>query len=308
MRILMVGAGATGGFFGGKLVEAGRDVTFLLRERRAEQIREHGLEIIAPSGNLTVHPKVVTAEQLRDKQESFDLTVISTKAYQLHTAMGDFAPAVGQATMLLPILNGMRQFSVLDERFGTEHVLGGCARIYSEMDEQGRIHQSKGPNQINYGERSGERSERILSVDQALRDAGFQASLEPDILATLWQKWWFLSTLSATCVLGRGVVGDIAAVVPYGPALARAVVAEGAAITKANGYPIEESVLLHHIDTMTQAGSTLSSSMYRDLIKGAPVEADHILGDLVDRAKGVSAPLVAAAYVQLKVYEAARAN
>jgi 2-dehydropantoate 2-reductase len=308
MRILMVGAGATGGFFGGKLVEAGRDVTFLLRERRAAQIRESGLEIITPSGDLTIHPKVVTVEQLRESTESFDLIVLSTKAYQLRAAMEDLAPAVGQTTMLLPIQNGMLQFSMLDERFGKEHVLGGCARIYAEMDERGRIHQSTGPSQINYGELSGERSERILSVDQALRDAGFQAVLEPDILATLWQKWWFLASLSATCVLGRGVVGNIAAVVPYGPAFARAVVEECAAITKVNGYPIEESALLHHIDTMTQPGSTLSSSMYRDLIKGAPVEADHILGDLVDRAKGVSAPLVAAAYVQLKVYEAARAN
>jgi len=308
MRILMVGAGATGGFFGGKLTEAGRDVTFLLRERRADQIRDRGLEIITPSGDLTIHPRVATAEQLRESRESFDLIVLTTKAYQLQAAMEDLAPAVGQATMLLPILNGMRQFSMLDERFGPERVLGGCARIYAEMDEQGRIHQSAGPSQINYGERSGERSERILSVDQALRGAGFQTVLEPDILATLWQKWWFLASLSAACVVGRGVVGDIAAVLPYGPALARAVVEECAAITQANGYPIAGSALLHHIDTMTQAGSTLSSSMYRDLIKGAPVEADHILGDLVDRAKGVSAPLVAAAYVQLKVYEAARAK
>jgi 2-dehydropantoate 2-reductase len=130
MRILMVGAGATGGFFGGKLVEAGRDVTFLLRERRAEQIRERGLEIIRRSGDLTLHPKVVTAERLRENQESFDLIVLSTKAYQFQAAMEDFAPAVGQATMLLPILNGMRQLSMLDERFGAEHVLGGCPIVH----------------------------------------------------------------------------------------------------------------------------------------------------------------------------------
>jgi 2-dehydropantoate 2-reductase len=308
MRILMVGAGATGGFFGGKLVEAGRDVTFLLRERRAEQIRERGLEIIAPGGDLTIHPKVVTAEQLRKEQESYDLIVLSTKAYQFQTAMEDVAPAVGRETLLLPILNGMRQLSMMDERFGAEHVLGGCARIYSEMDERGRIHQFSGPSQINYGELSGDRSERILSVDRAIRDAGFQAILEADILATLWQKWWFLASLSATCVLARGVVGDIAGVVAYGAAFARAVVEECAGITKANGYPIEEPVFLQHIDTMTQVGSTLSSSMYRDLMKGAPVEADHILGDLLDRANGLPAPLVTAAYVQLKVYEASRAS
>jgi len=308
MRILMVGAGATGGFFGGKLVEAGRDVTFLLRERRAEQIRERGLEIITPGGDLTIHPKVVTAEQLRKKQESYDLIVLSTKAYQFQTAMEDFAPAVGRETLLLPILNGMRQLAMMDERFGAEHVLGGCARVYSEMDERGRIHQFSGPSQIKYGELSGDRSERILSVDRAIRDAGFQAILESDILATLWQKWWFLASLSATCVLARGVVGDIAGVVSYGAAFARAVVEECAGIAKANGYPIEESVFLQHIDTMTQVGSTLSSSMYRDLMKGAPVEADHILGDLLDRANGLPTPLVTAAYVQLKVYEATRAS
>ncbi len=306
MRILMVGAGATGGFFGGKLVAAGRDVTFLLRERRAQQISEHGLQLVDHQGKqLTVHPKTLSAEDLRQRPQPFDLIVLSTKAYQLEAAMDDIAPAVGPATMLLPILNGMRQFPLLDARFGPHRVLGGSVRIVADLDERGRIHQMTSLDEISYGERSRERTARILALDQTLQNVGFTAILQPDILATLWQKWWILASLGAICVLTRGTVGQ-AAQVPQGPALALAILAECTAIATANGYPPNPDMLAQHQARYTEPGSTLTSSLYRDMTKGASVEADHIFGDLLDHAKGVPAPLLTAAYVQLKVYEAGR--
>lgn len=305
MRILMVGAGATGGYFGGRLVQAGRDLTFLLRAKRAEQVRAHGLQIVSPLGDVTVQIKVITAEELRARGEAYDLIVISTKAYQLEGAMHDIAPAVGPQTMLLPILNGMRQLSILGERFGAEHVLGGSVRIVADTDEDGRIHQKSKLGELSYGEQSGELTARIGAVDKAMQGAGFEAILQPDILATLWQKWWILASLGSICVLARGTIGQ-AAEAPRGPAFARALVKECTDIAQANGYPPNEAMLADHLQRMTEKGSALTSSMYRDMLKGAPVEADQILGDLLDRAKEVAAPLLTASFVQLKVYEAGR--
>lgn len=306
MRILMVGAGATGGFYGGLLLKAGRDVTFLVRSGRARQIRAHGLEVLTHTGeHLVLHPPLVSAEDLRQTRPHFDLVVISTKSYQLAGAMDDIAPVVDEGTMLLPILNGMHQFAVLDERFGKERVLGGSVRIVSDLDEHGRIHQMNALDQMNYGERSGERTARILAVDAAMQGAGFEATLQPDILNTLWQKWVLLASMGAICVLARGNAGQVAQA-PYGDTFAQAVIAECAAIATRNGYAPDPALVSMHVKRMVEPGSTLTSSMYRDMSKGAPVEADHVLGDLLSRAQGVAAPLLTAAYVQLKIYEGQR--
>lgn len=305
MRILVVGAGATGGFYGGRLAEAGRDVTFLVRERRAQQIREHGLEMVTPQGKTTLRPRLISAAELREGKPSFDLVIVAPKAYQLEEAIGDFAPAIGPDTMVLPILNGMRHMDILAERFGAERVLGGTVRLVSTLDLQGRVHQLTALNEMSYGEPSGEMTPRIRAVDAAMQGAGFAAMLQADIMAMLWQKWWILASMGVICVLARGTMGEVAEV-PRGSEFVHRVVKECTAIAAVNGYPANERVLAVEIDRMTERGSALTSSMYRDMIKGAPVEVDHILGDLLDRAKNVDTPLLTAAYVQLKVYEAGR--
>lgn len=310
MRILVVGAGSTGGFFGGMLARAGRDVTFLLRENRARQVQESGLVIVTPKETVTLRPNVVTAAELLEfggefGQEPFDLTVISTKSYGLEGAMEDIGPAVGPKTMILPILNGMRQIAVLTERFGAKRVLGGSVRIVADLDADGRVHQKTALGELSYGELSAERTQRIEAVDGEMRGAGFEALLQPDIVATLWQKWWILASIGVICVLARGTTGQ-AASAPGGEAFVRAVIGECTAIARANGYPPDEAMLADHTERLLDKGSPLTSSMYRDMTKGAPVEADHVLGDLLARARGVETALVRAAYVQLKVYEAGR--
>jgi 2-dehydropantoate 2-reductase len=305
MRILMVGAGATGGFYGGLLAKAGRDVTFLVRANRAQQLREAGLEIVTPEGSFVVRPKLITATELRDAAQVFDLIIISPKAYQLEVAMEDFAPAVGAETMLLPILNGMRHLDLLDARFGAERVLGGTVRIVSDLDTAGRVHRLTSLDEMSYGERTGGRTARVEAVDEAMQGAGFDARLQPDILATMWQKWWILASMGAICVLAGGTIGEAAAA-PYGEEIALQVVKECTEIASAHGYVPDPAMLASHRRRMVERGSTLTSSMYRDMIKGAPVEADHILGDLLSRAKDVETALLKAAYLQLKVYEAGR--
>ena len=305
MRILVIGAGAVGGYFGGRLAAAGRDVTFLVRAARAEQLRRSGLKIFDPHGDVSVQPKLLLAEELKARPETFDLIVVSTKAYALEAAMEDFAPAVGSATVILPLLNGLRHLEALDARFGAEKVVGGFTYIVADMDAEGGVHSMTQLHDLSFGERDKAVTARIQAIDEMLRGAGFDAYLKPDILAAMWQKWALLAAMGAITCLMRGSIGAVVAA-PGGAETARAIIAECVAMATANGYPPEATALAMMTQRLTEAGSPLTASMYRDLQRGSRVEADHILGDLLERGRkhGVEAPLVRAAYVQLSVYSA----
>jgi len=303
MRILVIGAGAVGGYFGGRLANAGRDVTFLVREARKAQLERGGLQVFDPYGDFTVRPKLVTADQL--KAGEFDLILLSTKAYSLDAAMDDFAPAVGDATVIVPLLNGMRHLDALDARFGAERVVGGSVQIIGDMDAEGRVHSLGRLHDLNYGERDKSVTARMEAIDATLKGCGFEANLKADILAMMWQKWTLLAALGAITCLLRGSIGAVMAA-PGGPETARAIAAECIAIAAANGYPPEEKFHAVMLQRLTEVGSSLTASMYRDLQKGAAVEADHILGDLLARGekRGVEARLVRAAFAQLSIYSA----
>lgn len=309
MRMLVIGAGAVSGYFGAKLVQAGRDVTFLLRPGRAEKVRKEGLRIAEPGADFTVRPEVLTADALRAAPQVFDVVLLGVKAYQLEQAMQDFAPAVGERTLILPLLNGMRHLELLAERFGRDKVLGGWSRISSDLEPDGtvRVFAGYSPNIIQFGEMQGGVTERTAAVHALLDGAGFPAELVPNIMAGMWNKWFLLASLAATTCLLRGPVGEIAAV-RWGAETARGIVAECAAVVAAEGYPQETKAIEEHYVRMTKPGSGLTASMFRDVIKGAPVEAEHTLGDLLARAeaKKVQAPLTKAAYVQLMVFDRSR--
>ena len=309
MRILVIGAGAVGGYFGGRLAAAGRDVTFLVRAGRAEQLRRTGLEIFDPYGDVTIQPKLLTAEELKARPETFDLILLSTKAYSLESAMEDFAPAVGDATAILPLLNGMRHLDALDARFGAEHVLGGTTYIVADMDAEGRVHSMTRLHDLTFGERDRRVTERIKAIETTLMGAGIDVRLRPDIVATMWQKWTMLASAGAITCLLRGSIGAVVAA-PGGVETVNAIVDECMAIASANGYPPENAEYgAEYASTrrrLVEPGSSLVTSMYRDLQKGARVEADQILGCLLEQGRlhGVEAPLVRAAYAQLCVYSA----
>jgi len=310
MRILVIGAGAVGGYFGARLQKAGRDVTFLVRERRAEQLRRSGLRVIETQTGVdfTVQPKLLSAAELRGKPESFDLVLLSTKAYQLAAAIEDFAPAVGRETVILPLLNGMSHLDALAARFGKKAVLGGSTRISADLDAEGRvIDMDELLHDIHFGELDAKVTPRIQAIDAVISGCGFHTVLEADITGFMWNKWTFLSALAAiTCML-RGSIGAIEAV-RYGAQTELAVLAESNAIATANGHPMPEAFLAAVQKRFTLPGSDLTASMYRDMMRGAPVEVEHILGELLARAKGVDAPLLRAAFVQLSVYNNARAE
>ncbi|HXN98712.1 MAG TPA: ketopantoate reductase family protein [Candidatus Acidoferrales bacterium] len=305
MRILVVGAGAVGGYFGGRLVQAGRDVTFLVLPKRAEQLQTQGLQIVSPMhGDFVARPKTITAAQIASP---YDVIFLSVKSYSLAAAIDDFAPAVGPQTVIIPVLNGMHHMDVLAQRFGEHAVLGGVCYVATEVDPQGRIVQLADFQSLTYGELDGKKTSRIEAVHQAFSGAGFEAAISEDILRGMWEKWVWLASLGAITCLLRGNIGEIVAA-PGGSELCLSALRECAAIAGACGYPMSEAYLAEKSPQITAPGSKLTSSMYRDLTDQAPVEVDTILGDLVERGKkhGVSAPIVQAAFVSLTIYQQGR--
>jgi len=329
VRILVVGAGSIGGYFGGRLLAAGRAVTFLVHARRAAQLAQTGLVIRGPRGDLDLPaPPTITAETLRAanadqaSRELFDLILLSVKAYDLEAAMDDFAPAVGPHTLILPLLNGMRHLELLDERFGADHVLGGQCVVSTTLDPDGRIvHLSEfatlsfgARNGSRGGSRGGSRSEQIEAIAAALAVAGFDSRLSEAIMQEMWEKWVFIATVAGITCLMRAAIGDIIAA--GAGDLAAALLDECAAIANQHGYPPSAEALQRDRATFTAPGSELTASMLRDIERGAPIEAEQIIGDLLRRARddrhgegqGAASPLLRIAYAHVKSYDARRAR
>jgi 2-dehydropantoate 2-reductase len=304
MRILVVGAGAIGGYFGGRLLEAGRDVTFLVRPRRAAQLGKTGLIITSRFGNVSLPaPPTVTADALH---EPFDLILLSCKAYDLESAADSFAPAVGTNTAILPLLNGMRHMDYLTERFGGGSVLGGQCQISTTLDAEGRVLHLNDLHFLSFGEPDASTSQRAQAITAALAGARFESKLSNSILQEMWEKWVLIATVAGINCLMRATIGDIVAT--NAGNLSTALLDECAAIAAAHGFAPSASPLARARAMITTPGSTFAASMLRDIERGAPIEADHIIGDLLHRGPGSSHdhPLLRIAYAHLKAYEARR--
>ncbi|MDE2316870.1 MAG: 2-dehydropantoate 2-reductase [Xanthomonadaceae bacterium] len=307
MRILVVGAGATGGYFGGRLLQAGRDVTFLVRERRAALLAQHGLRIRSALGDADLAaPPTVTVATLR---ESFDLVLLSCKAWDLPQAIEDITPALGEHGAVLSILNGLRQLDLLDARFGAGRVLGGQCVIAATLDADGAVRHLNRSHSLSFGERDGSDSERVRRIAQAMTGANFEPRASSTIVQDMWDKWVFLASLAGITCLMRAPVGDIVAA-PGGREATLALLDDCRRVAAACGHEPHPSVLQRAREVLTEAGSTLSASMMRDLEHGGRIEADHVIGDLLARgeAHGMETPLLRLAHAHLKAYEARRAN
>lgn len=299
--MLVVGAGSTGGYFGGRLAEAGRDVTFLVRPARAAHLRANGLQIVSPNGDLTLAPKLVTAD---DVGGLYDAILITVKAYGLAAALDDLAPAVGPTTMILPVLNGMKHVDMITARFGAGALVGCVCKIAATIDAQGRIVQLARFNELAYGEMDGAPSARTERLDAFMRGAGFDARLTPEVEREMWEKWILLATLGGVTTLMRGNIGQIAAA-PGGVEFVSRFLDEVLAVVNAVGKSPSTAFVTSTRAALTTQGSSQAPSMYRDLEQGHPIEADQIVGDLLARTAraGIATPLLAASYANLSVYQ-----
>lgn len=304
MTILVVGAGATGGYFGARLAQAGRDITFLVRPHRAGQLRERGLRIVGPGAGpgagQVVRPDLVMAGELTGPA---DVVLLSVKASALDQAIADFAPAVGPQTMVVPFLNGLAHLAVLNKRFGESAVLGGVIVIATQLNSEGDIVQLSPPASLVIGTQDGIRTTRLQAVFEQLSGAGFDASISDEIIARMWQKWVFVATIGALTCLMRGTVGEIVAV-PGGRDLGPAMLAEATAVAAAAGYPIPADAIESTTRMITQPGSPVNSSLSRDVAEGRSAEVEQVLADLARRGAGhgVKTPLFDLATMQLRIY------
>jgi 2-dehydropantoate 2-reductase len=304
MKILIVGAGAVGGYFGARLAQAGRDVTFLVRPSRAQHLRGQGLQVISPHGDLTLQPRLITAKEIAGP---FDIIFLSVKAQALEQSMQDMAPAVGPDTMIYPVLNGMRHMDTLARRFGQHAVLGGVCMVSTDLDEQQRIVQITPMQKLIYGELSGEITPRIRFFDEAMSKAGFETELSTSITQAMWHKWVMIASLGLITCLLDGPIGAINAVSDGEQTILQAI-AECSAIGAACGFPLPQPMAAFLHKSATTKDSKLTSSMYRDLQKGVPTEVETILGDLLQHAHEhhLPTPLLQAATVRLRVNQNSR--
>jgi 2-dehydropantoate 2-reductase len=305
MRILVVGAGAVGGYFGGRLAQAGQDVTFLVRAGRAEKLKRDGLVIRSARGDLTLQD--VKTVQAGASAEPFDVVLLSCKAYSLDDAIDSFAPFVGESTLILPLLNGMRHVDVLTAKFGAERVLGGQCVIAATLNADQQIVHLNETHAISFGELQGGASARVQAIADAMAGANFDALVSENILLRMWEKWVFLATLAGSTCLFRGAVGDILSA-PDGKRVIEGLLGECRAVAQHNGFTMGPDFDARANQTLFTP-SPMTASMLRDVENGSHTEADHILGDLI--ARGGSAQqrdsglsLLRIAYNHLKTYEA----
>ena len=301
MRILIVGAGAVGGYFGARLLEAGRDVTFLLRPGRAAQLAATGLAIRSPCGDVSLAaPHCLVGEVAG----AFDVVVLSCKAQALAGAVDAMAPAVGEGSVVLPLLNGMAHLDVLDARFGAARVLGGECLISATLDDAGRVVHLNRAHTLLFGERDGAPTERGAAIAAAFEGAGFDGRRSDAIVQEMWEKWVFIASLAGITCLMRAPVGAIAAA--GGTGLALALLDECASVAAAHGFAPRAKAMERGRAMLAEPGSAMTASMLRDVEGGAPTEGEHVLGDLLRRAAPGTTPLLAIACTHLRAYEARR--
>jgi 2-dehydropantoate 2-reductase len=307
MRILVVGAGAIGGYFGGRLLQAGQDVTFLVRPKRAAELAGAGRVIKSPAGDVTLKsPPTVQADKLNEK---FDVILLSCKAFDLDDAIKSFAPAVGPNTSIIPLLNGMSHLDTLDKAFGRERVLGGLCAIAATLNEKREVVQLAPMQSLGFGERNGKPSDRVKAIAADFAKGNCGAAPSNHVMQDMWEKWVFLASLAASTCLMRTSVGNIMAVAG-GKDFLLGMLDECSAVATAEGFAPAGPFFQRTRGILTTEGSPMTASMFRDVRAGLPVEADHVIGDLVARADAAKIPVpkLRTAYTHLKAYEKQRAS
>ena len=306
MKILVLGAGGIGGYFGGRLAEAGGDVTFLVRPKRREQIARDGLVVKSPLGDFTVRPKTVLAE---DARADYDLVLFTCKAYDLDSAMDAIAPAMqGGRAVVVPMLNGIAHFEKLDARFGAAKVMGGTCQINATLKPDGTIVNGDTLQRLIFGERDRSRSKRAEAFAAELAKTKIDAKLSDDIQLELWEKIVFLSALAANTCLFRGNVREIMAA-PGGRESMERTLAANIDLATREGHAPRSAAVEAARKRLTDPEGLWSASMLRDMEAGGQVEADHVIGWMLQglRRHGLDDTVMSLAYTHLKTYEARRA-
>ncbi|MFD1427886.1 2-dehydropantoate 2-reductase [Kroppenstedtia sanguinis] len=303
LRFLVVGAGAVGGYFGGRLMESGQDVTFLVRPRRQEELASRGLVIHSTQGDFHSPVQTLTPGQ---PGGPFDVVLLAVKAYHLEQTIQDLLPYVGKDTVILPLLNGMVHLDRLQEVFSPGQVLGGLCLIEATLNDAGEVKHFGERHHLFFGERDGSESERVRRLEQAMEKARFEGIRSGEILRRMWEKYLFLATFSGVTCLMNSAIGPIMET-GKGSALTRRLLDEIASAARRREPTLDEDLVEKVYDMIRFLEPSMKSSMLRDMEKGASVEGDHLQGVLLQMAgEEADLPLLSTVYTRLQIYEARR--
>ena len=292
MRIAVFGTGGVGGYFGGRLAEAGEDVRFVARGAHLAAMREHGLSVTSPAGDFVVHP--VHASDDPATLGQVDVVLVAVKAWQVAEAAGALRPMLGATTFVVPLENGIEAPDTLAAALGRERVLGGLCRIISYIEAPGHVRHAGVPPSVAFGELDGPgrspRAEALLAAFARAR--GVKAEIAEDVRAALWEKFLFIAAASGVGALTRAPVGIIRTQ-PETRALLTQALTEIHAVALARGIALPTDGVertLKFVDSLPVDGTM---SMQRDVMEGRPSELEAQIGAVVrlGEAAGVAVPL-----------------
>jgi len=307
MKILILGAGGVGGYVGGRLAQAGADVTFLVREARRRQLAEQGLRLRSVFGDFDGPVATVGADE---RGPRYDLIVLTCKAYDLDSAIATVGPALAPDGLVLPVLNGLGHIPILNAALGAKHVLGGTIKISVARQADGTIRHMNDWHWLNFGEQDGGISARVRAVKAAFDGViGLEAVALDNVMQEMWEKFVHLTSAAAMTCLMRANVGQIVAT-RDGAALFRQMLETCAEVARASGYPPSAAFMDQYRTLFADPTSSYATSMLRDIEAGRRTEGEQIVGLMLARARDleIENALLTAAYVHLAAYEARRAG
>lgn len=301
MRILVMGSGGVGGYFGGRLMQAGHDVIFVARGAHGAAMREHGLRLKSAAGDLHL-PQVPVIQDPADAGP-VDLVLFSVKLWDTVSAAASLKPVLGPDTAVISFQNGVVKDDLLCEALGAAHVAGGVAYIAATIGEPGLIVHNGAMARLVFGEHDGRSSERLARFAQACAGAGIAHELTPRIGVALWEKFVFLSSLAAATSLSRQPIGPIRSH-PRARSFLHDLIDEAVQVGRAEGVPLPPAYAESRLAFADTLPATMTSSMHHDLQRGNRLELPWLSGDVVERGRrlGLATPCHRAVVDMLSLY------
>ena len=299
MKILVLGAGAVGGYFGGRMAEAGMDVTFLVREKRQKKLEKSGLIIKSPKGDFTTSPNLVTIDNV---DGIYDVILFTNKAYDLDEILQSPFP-LKDGSIIIPLLNGYAHMEQLRNKFPNARLFGGIAHIFSTLNDEGEIHHFNDIHSLTFGHLSKADETDGRRFFDSCSSANFSIKYSDDIIVDLWHKWVLITTVAGATTLFNATIGEIAST-EHGIAFITDLHDECVTIAKSEKIKVNDDDLAQQRRFLSDKKSTWSSSMRRDMVNKSKIECAHIFLELINIAdkNNVECPSLKTVMINGEIY------
>ena len=299
MKILVLGAGAVGGYFGGRMAEAGMDVTFLVREKRQKKLEKSGLIIKSPKSDFVTSPNLVTKDNV---DSIYDVILFTNKAYDLDEILQSPFP-VKDGSIIIPLLNGYAHMEQLRNKFPNARLFGGIAHIFSTLNDEGEIHHFNDIHSLTFGHLNNADETDGRRFFDACSSANFSIKYSDDIIVDLWHKWVLITTVAGATTLFNATIGEIAST-EHGIAFITGLHSECINIAKSEKIQVNDDDLAQQRRFLSDKKSTWSSSMRRDMVNKSKIECAHIFLELINIAdkNNVECPSLKTVMINGEIY------